>query len=101
MGRDLLISTYVSPTDDAKLLRVLNAALLYCAALLVPVVPRIKSETRGQDESYTRDTIDVEERQRELFAQAEAEIAPNLPTTVIGQIVAPVLFTTAPGYRGR
>jgi hypothetical protein len=95
LARDPLAATRTG--DD--LARVQEAAILFCAALLAPSVPRLtREETDGY--RYQADVATWEELAATLRARAEAEIAAVLgPAKVSSR--RPTFFARAPGYRGR
>jgi len=82
-----------SRTGD-DLARVQLAAVLWCAALLVPALPQIASETHG-DDTYRRQTSDPLVFATELRGRAEAELAAVLNAGTGSRSPRPFAFTRA------
>lgn len=80
--------------------RVRTAVILYTAAYLAPVLPRLTGEHHA-DYSYTRQAIDPDELAGTLRARANQELAiilePNVPVTAS----RPPMFMAIAGRRGR
>mgnify|MGYP001192831459 CR=1 FL=1 len=83
--------------DDA--LRVKEAAVCACAALLLPALPAIRRETHG-DDSYERQVVDPEKQAAALWGRASAAIDAYLaPDDDDGP--RPTFFALASGRRVR
>jgi len=82
-----------SRTGD-DLARVRLAAMLWCAALLVPALPQIASETHG-DDTYRRQTSDPLAVALELRGRAEAELAAVLNAGTGSRTPRPFAYTRA------
>lgn len=87
-----------SRTGDA-LAAVTTAAVLLCAARLVPAVPRVASLS-STGEGITQKLSDPDKLAADLRARGEAELAAVL-ADVSSTAVRPTLFRLAPGRRGR
>jgi hypothetical protein len=77
-----------------------RAAMWRCAALLVPAVPQIVSESTQADHAYTRQGLDIAKRVAQLMALAEEALAEATPADDVGAPM-PTMFTLATGGRGR
>lgn len=85
----------------ANLARVKRALVWLTAAYLAHSVVRITSlSVTTRDLSYSRQTFDPDEKAAELRARAEGEIG-QLVEPAAATPARPVMFTLAPGYRGR
>lgn len=89
-------SAHLAVPDDAMRLR--NAAVYSCAALLAYAVPVLTREDIGQsDYSYSRDAIAPADLAAQLRTRAAAELAGLLPVGTAGAL--PFFFGVAPGAR--
>lgn len=80
-------------------LRVKEAAVCACAALLLPALPIIRRETHG-DDTYERAVVEPEKAAAALWGRASAAIDAYLePEDTDGQ--RPTFFALASGRRGR
>lgn len=80
-------------------LRVKEAAVLACAALLLPAIPAIRRETHG-DDSYERAIVEPAAAAAGLWSRASAAIDAYLePSDDDGQ--RPTFFAIASRRRGR
>lgn len=95
-----LAPTYTAGSDE--FLKTQVAAIYACAALILPAVPNLTSESFSQAERYTREAIDVTAMQATLWARARSAIRGVLVVEPDTTIRPPVrfLFTTAKGRRG-
>lgn len=85
--------------DEAT--RILNAAIYFCAARLVPAAIRITGlNTTTRDLSYRRPLYDPEKRAEELRGLAEEEINEVLTPSETSP-ERPTMFTVASGVRGK
>lgn len=76
------------------------AAVLLCAALLVPAVPQIVGESHG-DDTYSRKLADPATLAAELRARALDKLAALVTPDQAPERHRPTLFRTAGGRRGR
>ncbi len=94
------VPTAASMTGD-NLARVKRALVWLTAAYLAHSVVRITSlSVQTRDLSYSRQTFEPDEKAAELRARAEGEIG-QLVEPAAATPTRPVMFTLAPGYRGR
>ncbi|MGE0539743.1 MAG: hypothetical protein AB7R89_06155 [Dehalococcoidia bacterium] len=84
--------------DNAALLT--RAAILICAALLVPAVPSLLSERSADGQSYTRQPIDAAALVERLWSQANQAIDQVLGESPV-TAARPTVFALACGRRGR
>ena len=81
--------------DDFETMRL--AAIYYTAALIMPALPQLISESVGQgDFAYRMAVVDPLKRQAQLFGLASTEVA-----TLNGSTGMPTFFTLAPGGRAQ
>lgn len=78
---------------------IINAAVYLTAALIAPAMTQMKRESFG-DYSYAA-TVDWGDREKELRARFEREMAAVLNPDQIATTNRPVIFAAAKAYRGR
>ena len=100
LARDALATTYSETADPVEWAAVRRAAIYLTAALLVPAIPRLASETWADGDARVQwEKWDLAAKAAELRARASAALDSIREEPVLSGAVGG--FWTIPGYRGR
>lgn len=100
IGQNPLAATYEAGTDEYLGMQV--AAIYACAALVLPAVPNLTSESYGAGYRYTRKELDTATLVESLWQRASNAIkaVTGVVAPSAGRIPTRFIFTVATGRRG-